>query len=118
MPEILQTSNDDKNEPKSSQNLDEAALPKKRGRKRRGNDENNDMVDEALEPAKKRARPGVTSKTPRVRTSARCLQPKTVNKIDNKKQATGRRYRGYAVFDDDGNEVDRDGNILVHAAKS
>ncbi|KAJ7251019.1 hypothetical protein C8J57DRAFT_1666893 [Mycena rebaudengoi] len=110
MPEILQTSNDDKNEPNSSQK----------------NDENNDMVDDgsrkgyekALEPAKKRARPDVTAKTPRVRTSTRCLQPKTVNKIDNKKQATGRRYRGYAVFDDDGNEVDRDGNILVHVAKS
>ncbi|KAJ7235333.1 hypothetical protein C8J57DRAFT_1572036 [Mycena rebaudengoi] len=89
MPEILQTSNDDKNEPNSSQK----------------NDENNDMVDDgsgkgdekALEPAKKRARLDVTAKTARVRTSARCLQPKTVNKVDNKKQTTGRRYRMFVI---------------------
>ncbi|KAJ7260071.1 hypothetical protein C8J57DRAFT_1637611 [Mycena rebaudengoi] len=108
MPEILQTSNDDKNEPNSSQK----------------NDENNDMVDdgsgkgdEKRSSLQKSEQPDVTSKTPRVRTSARCLQPKTVNKIDNKKQATGRRYRLRSIHDD-GNEVDRDGNILVHAAKS
>ncbi|KAJ7839744.1 hypothetical protein B0H13DRAFT_2417585 [Mycena leptocephala] len=31
------------------------------------------------------------------------------------KKSKGRTYRGFAIFDDEGNEVDRDGNILVYA---
>ncbi|KAJ7247813.1 hypothetical protein C8J57DRAFT_1240747 [Mycena rebaudengoi] len=90
------------------------------------NDENaEDSVTEAVKagqsapkPGNKRARRDTRSTNPQTRSTARRLQPRGFPNKVAAKQPTARVYRGYAIFDDAGNEVDRDGNILVYAAQN